>query len=67
MVRQKVLASKKKQERVAHAQSCGDKEKTLEGRQIYMGQVDRGSAGAPVPRCSAEKAPQVVEKPGLTC
>jgi hypothetical protein len=32
-----------------------------------MAQVDRGSAGAPVPRCSAEKAPQAVEKPGLAC
>ena len=35
LVRKKVLASKKKQERVAHAQSCGDEEKILEGRQTW--------------------------------
>ncbi len=31
LVRKKVLDSQKPQERVAHAQSCGDKDKTLEG------------------------------------
>ncbi len=28
-------------------------------------QEDRGGAAAPIARCSAEKEPQAVEKPGL--
>ena len=32
-----------------------------------MVQEDRGGAAAPIARCSAEKEPQAVEKPGLAC
>jgi hypothetical protein len=49
------------QERVAHAQSCGDEENTLGERRTWDRQVIRGRPGAPVARRCAEKAPQAVE------
>ena len=66
MVRKKVLASQKTKKELLTRTILGRQRKNIR-RKTNMGQVDRGSAGTPVPRCSAEKAPQVVEKPGLTC